>query len=103
MKDFSETGVFLYLVVVILSSIHVHRDCKQLGEKPLLHVSGTIILWPFYYLIGWLWIWPASLRRKLSGGAIEDLAQAKAQQRVQKRKGHPLNNENYTYCEKSNP
>ena len=103
MEDFSGAGAFLYLVVVVLSSIHVYRDCERLGEKPFWNVTGTIILWPFYYLIGWLWIWPASLRRKLSGGSIDDLAQAKAHQRVQKRKGRTLNRESRTRFEKSNP
>ena len=74
-------GSILYVLVVLASAVHVIRNCRTIGEPPLLHVTGTIILWPFFYLIGWLWIWPGSLRRSLFGGSIRDLAQAKAFER----------------------
>ena len=92
MEDLNDIGSFLYILVVILSAIHVYRDCKKLGETPLWNVTGTIILWPFFYLIGWLWIWPGSLRRKIFGGSIDDLVQAKAYRRVLEKKNSPQKN-----------
>ena len=86
MKDSNEIGAVLYLLIVVLSAIHVYRDCRKLGEKPFWNVSGTIVLWPFFYLIGWLWIWPGSLRRKISGGSIDDLIQAKSYRRAAEKK-----------------
>ena len=77
MTDEEITAAAIYVVIVVLSAIHVYRDCKRIGEAPLLNVSGTIILWPFFYLIGWLWIWPGSLRRWIFGGSIDDLIQSK--------------------------
>jgi hypothetical protein len=78
MEDYEEIAGFIYLLILVLSAMHVYRDCRRIGERAFLHISGTIILWPLYYLIGWLWIWPGSLRRWLSGGSIDELVQAKA-------------------------
>ena len=82
MEDHKEIAAVVYLLILMLSVIHVYRDCRRIGERPLFHVTGTIILWPLFYLIGWLWIWPGSLRRRLSGGSIDDLVQAKAFRRT---------------------
>ena len=89
MEDNEQIGALIYILTVFLSAMHVARDCKRIGEHPIWHVTGTIILWPAYYLIGWLWIWPGSLRRWIFGGSIEDLVQAKVHQRVAKIRSKP--------------
>ena len=81
-EDQEAISAVIYICIVVLSAMHVHRDCRRVGERTFWNVSGTIILWPIFYLIGWLWIWPGSLRRWLFGGSIDDLVQAKAFRRT---------------------
>ena len=77
MDDHEHIATLVFLLIVGVSAVHVYRDCKRIGEPASLNVSGTILLWPIFYLIGWLWIWPGSLRRWIFGGSIDDLIQAK--------------------------
>ena len=85
--DTEETaGTIVYVVLVLLSTWHVLKDCRRLGEDALWNVTGTLLLWPIFYLIGWLWIWPGSFRRWFSGGSVDDLEQAKATRRSRRKR-----------------
>ena len=84
MEDEEQIAALIYLVFVVASVMHVIRDCRRIGERAFWNVSGTIILWPVFYLVGWLWIWPGSLRRWIFGGSIDDLIQTKVNRANQK-------------------
>ena len=78
--------VLLWLALNIVFAIHVYRDCRRIGEPAALNVSGTLILGLLYYLPWVLW-WPGSWRRRWFGGSIDDLATAKAFQRLHRIRG----------------
>ena len=78
-------GYLLYWIIpATLAAIHVYRDCRKLGEKAGLNISGTFILWPLYYL-GWILWWPGSLRLWLTGRSVNDLTAAKNVRRLRER------------------
>jgi len=81
-----ELGTLSPLVLLILAlpcAIHVYRNCRRIGEPPFFNVTGTIILFPLFY-IGWLLWWPGTLRRWMIGGSIDDLAIAWTYRRFKK-------------------
>ena len=78
--------VLVWLVLNFICACHVFRDCRRIGEPASLNVSGTLILGPLFYL-PWIFWWPGSVRRRLSGGSIDELATAKAFQRMQRIRG----------------
>jgi hypothetical protein len=71
----------LHCTLTVLCAVQVYLDCKRIGETAWYNVSGTIILWPHYYIFWILW-WPGSLRRQFPGASIDDLPTAKAFQRL---------------------
>ena len=77
--------LLLWILPATLASFHVVRNCRKLAEPASLHVTGTFLLWPLYYL-GWILWWPGSLRLRLQGKRIEDLALARQVERLQRRK-----------------
>ena len=84
-KNLEALGTFsplLWMVLAIPSAIHVYRNCRRIGEPPFFNVTGTFILFPIFY-IGWLFWWPGTLRRWITGGSIDDLATAWAHQRTE--------------------
>ncbi|MCB1063760.1 MAG: hypothetical protein KDN20_12660 [Verrucomicrobiae bacterium] len=86
--DLSEGIAYLvfWIIPAFFASIHVYRDCRKLGEKAGLNISGTFILWPLYYL-GWILWWPGSLRLWLTGRSVDDLTAAKNVKRLRDRQG----------------
>jgi hypothetical protein len=81
-KEIGEAGSFELLVWCILAiacAIHVYRNCRRIGEPPFFNVTGTLMLFPIYY-IGWILWWPGTLRHWMAGGSIDDLATARAYQ-----------------------
>ena len=72
-----------YLSLVGCLMFQVWRDCQTLGEGFYKFVIPIIFL-PSVFSLGWLLIWPGTLRLRLSGKRAADLAQAKIIARLER-------------------